>query len=542
MFVRTKTFKNKDGSIREYLFICETRREGNKVRQITLANLGRLDSIDTQRTIDNLIDSLAKFSKKRAILNLSKGLFADWAKLYGPVLVFKALWQKTGLKRIISEYAKERKFEFDLSSVIFSMVLGRLLDPLSKLSTQKWLKREVYDEEIDGLRLEHLYRSLDFLKENAENIEDSLYREDLNLFNQGVDLFFFDTTSIKFYGEENSLMKKGHSKDKRPDLNQVVVGIVLRRDGKPISHHIFPGNTVDVVAFKEMITSIKKRFRINRVVFVVDRGMISRENIRLLDELGLEYIIGVKLRQKKEVKEDVVSRAGRYKEVSKNLFVKEVFLGKKRYIVCLNPIEQIRDSLKRDEIIKRLKEKLKKDPKSLIKNHAYRGLIKIERDSIKINEEKIKEEERYDGKYVLTTNTNLSAEDVATAYRGLFRIERVFRELKSYLEIQPIYHYAERRIEAHIFLCFLALLLEWELARRLKEIDDKISVHEVIDDLCQVKIVKLRYEETEFLVRTELKGKAYLAFKAVGIRVPPRVIELNVVPTSSSTLKNAHKQ
>ena len=98
MFVRTKTFKNKDGSTREYLFICETRREGNKVRQITLANLGRLDSIDTQRTIDNLIDSLAKFSKKRAILNLSKGLFADWAKLYGPVLVFKALWQKTGLK------------------------------------------------------------------------------------------------------------------------------------------------------------------------------------------------------------------------------------------------------------------------------------------------------------------------------------------------------------------------------------------------------------------------------------------------------------
>ena len=153
----------------------------------------------------------------------------------------------------------------------------------------------------------------------------------------------------------------------------------------------------------------------------------------------------------------------------------------------------------------------------MIKNHAYRGLIKIEKDSIKINEEKIKEEERYDGKYILTTNTDLSAEDVALAYRGLFRIERVFRELKSYLEIQPIYHYAERRIEAHIFLCFLALLLEWELARRLKEIDDKISVHEVIDDLCQVKIVKLRYEETEFLVRTELKGKAYLAFKAVGI-------------------------
>ena len=127
MFVRTKTFKNKDGSIREYLFICETRREGNKVRQITLANLGRLDSIDTQRTIDNLIDSLAKFSKKRTILNLSKGLFADWAKLYGPVLVFKALWKKTGLKRIISDYAKEGvkiKWERDQFSTGINSILN----------------------------------------------------------------------------------------------------------------------------------------------------------------------------------------------------------------------------------------------------------------------------------------------------------------------------------------------------------------------------------------------------------------------------------
>jgi len=170
-----KKYGHLAGSIREYLFICETRREAGKVRQITLTNLGRLDSINTQKTIDNFIDSLAKFSKKRAIISLSKELFADWTKLYGPVLVFKSLWKKTGFKGIISEYAKKRKFEFDLSSVIFSMVLGRLLDPLSKLSTEKWLKREVYDENLDGLRLEHLYRSLDFLKENAENIENSLY-------------------------------------------------------------------------------------------------------------------------------------------------------------------------------------------------------------------------------------------------------------------------------------------------------------------------------------------------------------------------------
>ena len=533
MFIRTKTFKNKDGSTREYLFICETRRKGDKVRQITLANLGRLDSLNTQKTIDQLIESLAKFSQRKAIIDFSKSLFADWAKTHGPVLIFKALWEKIGLKHIIKSYAEERKFEFDPSSIIFSMVLNRLLDPLSKLSTHKWLTEEIYDEHLDDLKLQQLYKSLDFLKENAKNVEDSLYRKDLNLFNQGVDIFFFDTTSIKFYGEENGLMKKGHSKEKRPDLNQVVIGIVLRRDGKPISHHIFPGNTADVRAFKKMLTSLKERFRINRVVFVVDRGMISKENLNLLDELNLEYIIGVKLRQIKEVKEDVITRAGRYQEVSENLFVKEVILGSKRYIVCFNPIEEIRESMQRDEIIERLKQKLSQDPKSLIKNRAYKTFLKIEKDTIRLNEQRIKEEKRYDGKYVLTTNTELSAKEVALAYKELWKIEKVFRELKTYLEIQPIYHYVERRIEAHIFLCFLALLLEWELSKRLKAIGSKIRVHEVIHDLSQLKIVKLGYQEKEFLVRTELKGKAHLAFKAVGIRIPPRVIELNVVPTSS---------
>ena len=532
MFIRTKTFKNKNGSTREYLFICETRREGNKVRQSTLVNLGRLDSLHIQKTIDQLIEGLAKFSHKKVIIDLSKDLFADWAKMYGPVLIFKALWERMGLKQIIKSYAEERKFEFDPTLIIFGMVLNRLLDPLSKLSTHRWLSEEIYDEDLDNLKLQQLYKSLDFLKENAKGIENSLYRKDLNLFNQGVDLFFFDTTSIKFYGEENELMKKGHSKEKRPDLNQVVIGIVLRRDGKPISHHIFPGNTADVRAFKKMLTSLKERFSINRVVFVVDRGMISKENLSLLDELNLEYIIGVKLRQIKEVKEDVITRAGRYQEVSENLFVKEVILGSKRYIVCFNPVEEIRESMERDEIIEKLREKLSQGPKSLIKNRAYKTFLKIEKDAIRVNEERIKEEKRYDGKYVLTTNTELSAKEVALAYKELWKIEKVFRELKTYLEIQPIYHRVERRIEAHIFLCFLALLLEWELSKRLKAINEKTRVHEVIDDLTKLKIVKLGYKEREFLVRTELRGKTYLAFKAASVRIPPRVLELNVVPTS----------
>ena len=148
---------------------------------------------------------------------------AEYAKVYGPVVVFKSLWEKTGLKRIMERFAKESNCEFDLVSTIFALVLNRLIDPMSKLSTYDWIKKEIYLHGVEqDIELHHLYRSLDFLERKAKKIEDTLYYQDLNLFNADVDLVFFDTTSIKFYGEENELMQRGLSKDKRGDLNQVI--------------------------------------------------------------------------------------------------------------------------------------------------------------------------------------------------------------------------------------------------------------------------------------------------------------------------------
>jgi len=530
MFVRVKRCKNKDGSVREYLLLCTAKREGKKVKQITLANLGRLDSKSTQKSIDTIIDNLVKFSKKKAIIDASKGLVAEYAKVYGPVVVFKALWEKTGLKSICERFARESKREYDLDSTIFALVLNRLIAPMSKLSTYDWIKREVYlngtEEEIE---LHQLYRSLDFLEERVKEIEDALYYQDLNLFNLNVDLVFFDTTSIKFYGKENELMQKGLSKDKRGDLNQLIVGIVIRRDGKPISHHIFSGNTVDVKAFKAVILDLKERFGLKRVIFVGDRGMVSKENIALLEREGLEYILGVKLRSLKEVREEVLTRGGRYEKIKDNLFIKEIKLNQKRYVICLNPYEAEKDALDREMLLDKLKRLLKEDPKGLIKNRGYKRYISVEKGGIKINLKKVEAEKRYDGKYVLTSNTKLKAEEMALAYRELWKIERVFRELKSYFEIQPIYHYVPRRIKAHIFLCFLALLVEWEFSKRLKEMEPDISPYQVIKDLLTVRVVRLRYGDKYYLVRTELNGKAYLGFRATGVAVPPRVLEIGEV-------------
>lgn len=531
MFIRVKRYKNKDGSVREYLLLCTAKREGKKIKQITLANLGRLDSEKTQKSIETIIENLIKFSKKKVLIDATNTLFADYARLYGPVEVFKALWEKTGLKGIIERFASKSQVEYDLPLTVFAMVLNRLLAPLSKLASHEWIKNELYLEgKEEGIGLQHLYRSLDFLEENAKRIEDALYKQEPNLFNTGVELVFFDTTSIKFYGQDNELMQRGYSKDRRPDLNQVVIGIVLRRDSKPISHYVFSGNTVDVNAFKTVIEDLKKRFDLKRVIFVGDRGIVSKESIELLEKEGLEYIVGIRLKKQKEVRQEVLSRAGRYKKVKEGLFAKEVKLSlEKRYIICLNIQEARKDAAARKQMLLRLKELIKRSPKELIKNRGYKKYLRVKQGSIELNEEKVKEEKRYDGKYVLRTNTGLRAEEVVLAYKELWKIERVFRELKSQFEIQPIYHYVPRRIRGHIFLCFLALLLEWELAKRLKEVDEDISVREVIRDLMSMRVVKLRSGGRSCLVRTELKGKAYFGFKAAGIAVPKRVVEIETV-------------
>jgi len=265
--------------------------------------------------------------------------------------------------------------------------------------------------------------------------------------------------------------------------------------------------------------------------------MVSKENIDLLEQEGLEYILGVKLRSLKEVREEVLARAGRYQKIKDNLFIKEIKLNQKRYIICFNPYEAEKDDLDREMLLEKLKQLVKEAPKGLIKNRGYKRYLTVERGGIKINLKKVEAEKKYDGKYVITSNTELKAEEIALAYRELWKIERVFRELKSYFEIQPIYHYVPRRIKAHIFLCFLALLLEWEFTKRLKEMEPEISPHQVIKDLLTVRVVKLRCNDKYYLVRTELNGKAYLGFRAGGIAVPPRVLEIgkNVVGTSEIT-------
>jgi Transposase len=240
------------------------------------------------------------------------------------------------------------------------------------------------------------------------------------------------------------------------------------------------------------------------------------------------YILGCRMRKQKEVKEEVLSRGGRYTEVVENLKVKEVWANDRRYIVCLNEEEAAKDAAAREAILERLGTVLKnKGSKSLVGNKGFARFLKIERGSVSINEEAVKEDARFDGKFVLTTDTELSAEEVAKTYKGLWRVERIFREEKSTLKVRPLFHHRDDTSIGHIVASFLALRLEVDLHRRLEERNITVSWLDLMRDLAQVHAVQVELDGRRYLLRTDLKGVAYQAFSAAGVRPPSPVTPLN---------------
>ena len=233
------------------------------------------------------------------------------------------------------------------------------------------------------------------------------------------------------------------------------------------------------------------------------------------------------MRRVREVAEEILSRPGRYRKVAENLKVKEVRHRGKRYIVCLNEEEAEREGKAREEMVKKLREKLARGGlKALVGSRGYRKYLRVRGAEAEIDQGALKREARYDGKYVLLTDSDLPADQVALAYKGLWRVEAAFRQLKDQLELGPIYHWTEPRVRAHVAVCFLAFLLEVELERRLREQGVGASFREVVSDLKRVKAVQLEVKGKQYLARTELSGRAYQGFRAAGVAVPPRVVAL----------------
>ncbi len=524
MYIRTKTFKNKDGSTRTYLQIVSNERVNGKPTQRVVANLGRLEELQENEVIDKMISGLTRYSNQEWIKAQVKELRADWGKEWGPGIIFRSLWDDIGIGEILRHILCRTKIENNLAEATFAMVLNRLSDPRSKLGVDTWMDK-VYQPSFESLKLRHLYQALDFLADNKDEIEEAIFSRIRNLFNLKLDLVLWDTTSTYFESnDEDELRRYGYSKDHRPDRIQIVIGVLMTAEGIPVAHEVFPGNTADITTFKSVIENVRQRFNLNRVILVGDRGMVSDKVLESIEEAGLEYIVGVKMRQVKRMN-DVLSRAGRYSIVKDNLKVKEVIYEGKRYVVCLNPEEAERDQRVRSQVVNQLEAKIAHDGiKSLIGNSAYKRFLKIEGAKPGIDQKKVKEEEIYDGKYViLTNNQSMSTSEVALAYKELWRVERAFREMKSGLDLRPVFHWKDRRIRGHVMVCFLAFLLESSIKRKIAKAGVKIKYAALIDDLKQLQAIQVRSEGVTYLARTELVGNAYEAFRALGIRPPNRL-------------------
>jgi transposase len=543
-------FRTKKSGPRTYLQIVENRRENGATRQRVIATLGRLDQLQATGHLDSLLQSGARFCEALLLVSAHKEGEAPAISTHriGPVLIVERLWRETGCRAVIESLLQGRKHEFPVERALFLTVLHRLLALGSDRAAERW-RRDYAIEGVESLQLHHLYRAMAWLGEPLpeeaqqgktpfsprcvkDEVEEALFARRRDLFSE-LDLVFFDTTSVYFEGQGGeTLGQNGHSKDHRPDLKQMVVGVVLDQEGHPICCELWPGNTADVTTLVPIVDRLRKRFAVGEVCIVADRGMISQETIAELESRGWQYILGARMRKQKEVREEVLSRAGRYQVVPPKgegrqapvpLKVKEVWVEERRYVLCLNEDQAKKDAADREAIVNALREQLKQGDKSLVGNRGYRKYLTGGGPHFQIDEDKIAQEARDDGKWVLRTNTRLPAAEVALKYKQLWMVEALFRSTKSLLQTRPIFHQRDDTIRGHVFCSFLALVLRQELQARLEAKGYLPEWEHVIADLNELQEVEIEHQQKRFLLRSETKGSCGKVFQAMGVALPPTV-------------------
>jgi transposase len=548
-------FRKKKVSNRVYLQIVENRWENKQCKQRVLCTLGRLDKLTESTSIDSLIKSGAKFAQTLMILSSHKKGQSPAISTYriGPSLIFERLWKETGCRDVIKSLLLGRNFQFDVERAIFLTVLHRLFVSGSDRQAERW-KEGYHIDGVEHLQLHHLYRAMGWLGEELpmraqcymtryaprcikDLIEEELFHRKRDLFTS-LDVVFFDTTSIYFEGQGgDTLGEYGKSKDHRNDCKQIVVGAVLDNEGRPICCEIWPGNAADVKSLIPVVDRLKKRFKIGQVCIVADRGMISAQTIKEVERRQWKYILGVRMRNQKEARDKVLSNTAPYQVIhpkgqnSKDpspLQVKEVMIEKRRYIVCLNEDEAKKEAADREAILCSLKEKLKKGSKALVGNKGYRRYLKSIEKGFEIDEDKIKEESRYDGRWVLRTNTKLDAADVALKYKELWTVENLFRSIKSIVHTRPVFHKCDETIIGHVFCSFLALVLMKELSNRLQKKGWNLEWQDVIRDLERLEEIVVEQDDKRFLLRNESVGSCGKVFQATGVAMPPTVRQIKV--------------
>jgi hypothetical protein len=547
MFVREKTV---NGST--YLYLVESVREGARTRQRIIKNLGRKDAVLASGGLDRLAASAARFAERALVLSaVERGDTAGLAcRRIGPPLLFGRLWEETGVKAVVDGLLAGRAFEFPVERAIFAAVLHRLMAPGSDRACERWLADYAVPG-AEGLALHHFYRAMAWLGEELaapeqaaatpfaprtvkDLVEERLFERRRDLVSE-LSVVFLDTTTLVFTGAGGATLgARGHSKDRRPDLRQMVLGVVVDADGRPVCTEMWPGNTADVGVLVPVVDRLRARFAIGRVCVVADRGMISAATLAALEERGLEYVLGARERTDKLVRRVVLEDnrpftplcVPRAQGAATLLAVKEVVVDGRRYVVCRNEAEANKDAADRAAVLAGLERQLARGDKALVGNSAYRRFLRpTAGPAFAIDPGKVADEARFDGVFVLRTNARITPLQAVLRYRDLLRVEELFRTAKALLRTRPIYHAADAAIRGHVFCSFLALVLKNELEGRCRAAGLRPEWGDVLRDLDRLQEIGLARDGKRLVLRTPTTGVAGRLFQAAGVALPPNVRE-----------------
>jgi transposase len=561
MFLR-KTKVRSGGTIYEYVRIVENYRENGKTHQRVVANLGSIKSL--KRNVAHIIKGLCRICN-REDLNV-ENLKTRESPHYGDILAARHIWKELELDWLIAGHIKHTKVEIPVELVSFLMVANRLIDPLSKLAISRWYKKKVYLRELEKAHFfpHDFYRSMDFLEKMKEDVERFLYNKLCDLFTLKLNLVFYDTTSSYFEGEGPSMAKYGKSRDHRPDKRQIVIGLLVTDEGIPIAHEVFEGDEADKATVVKAIDDLKRRFKLKRVIFVADRGMVSQANLDYIKEQRYSYIVTLKKRHLNEAKEAIKATADDLEEKRKSyeekasetegksekkepLFSEYRSGDGPRYLVCLNPEKKKDDEIYRLTRIEKGERNLEKIKRSVetgrLKNRekilkkAALALDKTNRKyfsysspknssfSYFLIRETLQEEERLDGIFIIkSTAYDLLSEELIRQYKNLAEVERAFKEIKDFLRIRPIRHYQDDRVRAHVFICVLSYLLEKILEKKMRKNHLDMTAREALDKLDDIRIAKNQIGPRVLLCPVQGDAEHRKILNAVGIKSIPRVL------------------
>jgi hypothetical protein len=558
MYLRTTKRRNKDGTCVEYYHLAHNERHPTTKAPTPkiIHNFGRGDEVNREE-LSRLCRSIARVcglvvaepsEQERPSVAEGSRLPAD-VKLIGSVelgavLVAEALWNRLDLGPLLRTIAKARSLKVPYERALFAMTVNRLCEPESKLGVwDRWLK-EVYLPSCDGLKLDNMYEAMDLLHENIEAVEHQVFATTANLFNLDVDVVFYDTTTAAFAIDEEDedsedgvgFRKLGHSK-LGTWTPQVVVALAVTREGFPVRSWVFPGNTADVTTVEKVKADLKE-WKLGRALFVADSGMNSEENRLELARACGKYLLAVRAGSVKEVREEVLSRRGPFTELKDNLHIKEVKVGDgvraRRYVLCYNPQEAAREKKHREKVVEELEKELAQHQDlsvtarwaiELKASRRYGRYLKVtEQGKLAIDRDAIREAGRLDGKWVLQTNDDtLTMDDAAHGYRALLVIERCFRSLKqTRIKMTPMWHWLPRRIEAHVKICVLALLLE-----RVAEHACGRPWPRIRKDLKRLQATLFQSGRYRFYQRNELTTAVSSTLKALAVPVPNEVLAIS---------------